>query len=312
MLQELSARLSKIIEKKRLKEKLEQDLYTVEAELRDESARLASLGAQLKKEKVDVEKLEHLSVTALFYSVLGSREQQLERERQELLSAQLLYQKAKKQVAFLEQEKNNLSGQLDKLTGVESEYELLLSEKDNFLRQTNQTVAKELIEFSEQIANLNSELSEITEAITAGRTVILGLEQVIKSLESAGNWGAWDMLGGGLISTAIKHSRIDDARSSVDDVQKNISQFKRELADVRKSVDIQIDIGELASFADFFFDGLIVDWIVQSKIEDSLTQSQKAKSMIIRAVNELESLKMITESKRADLQEKRALLIEHT
>src|SRR5687768_14708376 len=101
MLQELSERFSRIIEQKRLKEKLEHDLRAVEAEWLETSTRLASLEAQLAREKVDVQKLERISLTSLFYSVLGSREQQLEKERQELLSAQLLYQQNKAQVEYL-------------------------------------------------------------------------------------------------------------------------------------------------------------------------------------------------------------------
>jgi hypothetical protein len=156
------------------------------------------------------------------------------------------------------------------------------------------------------------ELKEITEAVAAGNNVLSDLEQAIQSLGSAENWGVWDMLGGGLISDMIKHSHIDDARALVNKVQTNISQFKRELADVRNDVEIQINIGELASFADFFFDGLITDWIVQSKIEDSLAQAQKAKGIIVQAVQQLEHLKTATEATHADLQEKQARLIERT
>jgi len=133
----------------------------------------------LEKEKVDVEKLERTSLTALFYSVLGSREEQLEKERQEFLAAQLHYQQMKRQVGFLQQEQNSLLQRLDKLTGIEAEYEYLLSEKERLLHESNQTGANELLVFSEQIANLTSEVKEITEAITVGNDVIAGLEEVI-------------------------------------------------------------------------------------------------------------------------------------
>jgi chromosome segregation ATPase len=312
MLQELSERLSKIIGQKRFKEKLEQDFRAVEIELLDKSTRLASLGIQLNKEKIDVEKLEHVSLTWLFHTVLGSREQQLEKERQELLSAQLLYQQTKNQVGYLEQEKSRLSNQIEKLADTDSEYELILSEKEKFIQQSNQTIAKDLFEISEKLANLNSELREITEAVTAGNSVIVDLDQAIKSLGSAEGWGIWDMLGGGLITDMIKHSHIDDARNSVNNAQEKISRFKRELADVQKNAEVQINIGELASFADFFFDGLIFDWIVQSKIEDSLAQSSKAKSTIAQTIKELETLKESTQNEFTDMQEKRVLLIEHT
>jgi hypothetical protein len=136
------------------------------------------------------------------------------------------------------------------------------------------------------------------------------LERVIDSLENAEGWGAWDLLGGGLISTAMKHSRIDDARKDIHDVEAMMSRFKRELADVQKSVDLQIDIGEFTSFADYFFDGLIVDWIVQSKIVDSLERSKQARDTIVQVVKDLESLKISSQNKISDLQEKRAALIE--
>jgi hypothetical protein len=312
MLQELGTRLTKVVEQKRLKQKLEQDLHSIEAELQNKSARFASLSTQLEKEKVDVEKLERTTLTALFYSVLGSREEQLEKERQELLSAQLQYQNTKHQVEFLQREKEGLLQQVDQLAGTEAEYESLLSEKELLLRESNRAVTTELLAFAEQIANLNAEGKEITEAIAAGNDVIAGLMQVIESLESAKNWGTWDIFGGGLLSTAVKHSRIDDARNEISDVQAKMSQFRRELADVQKHVDLQIDLGGFESFADFFFDGLIIDWIVQSKIVQSLEQAETAKDRMIELVKELEDLREIMKNRIGEVEEKRTLLIERT
>ncbi|HHV26901.1 MAG TPA: hypothetical protein GXX63_06870 [Tissierellia bacterium] len=37
-------------------------------------------------------------------------------------------------------------------------------------------------------------------------------------------------------------------------------------------MNIDINIGSFETFADYFFDGLIADWMVQSKINDSLTR----------------------------------------
>lgn len=310
MLPELSLRLTQNVEQKRLMQKLEQDLRMVENDLQAASSRLAALEAQLKMDQVDVDHLEQLSLTGLFYSVLGSKEDQLDTKRQELLATQLKYQQTKKQVSFLEQDRSSLVQQLGDLAEVEAEYERLLSKKEEILRKSNQPVAKKLISVSSQIADLNAQLKEITEAITAGKIVLTGMNEIIDCLESAEGWGLWDLLGGGMLSTAVKHSRINDARSSVIDVQNNMILFKRELADVQQKIDLKIDIGELATFADFFFDGLIIDWLVQSKIQASLTQSKKTKKMIVQAIKEIEALKKSTQRQRAAMQEKHALLIE--
>jgi len=312
MLEKLSSRLTEIVEQKRLKKKLEQNLISVQEELQEKSSILESLRMNLEKEKVDVEKLERTSLTALFYSVLGSREQQLEKERQELLSAQLKYQQTKYQVDFLEQEQNSLSQQLGSLANIDSEYLSVLTEKEQLLRQSNQSIANELTDLEVRVATQKSEMKEISEAINAGKTVVSGLEQVIDSLRSAEGWGTWDMLGGGLISTAIKHSRIDEARNGILDVQTKMSLFRRELADVQKTIDLTINIDEFSTFADYFFDDLIFDWIVQSKIVDSLERSVQARELIVKTINHLGDLYKTSSSKLDDLQEKRAELVERT
>lgn len=310
MKQNLNHRIAKIIEQRRLKRKLEQDLRSVENELQVESARLESLSSMLEKEKVDVEKLERTNITALFYSVLGSREQQLEKERQELLATQLSFQQTKHQADFLERERDRILEQLKKLKDVDLEYMSLLSEKEQFLRQSNQNVARELMMLAEQVASLNSELNEIAEAVAAGKEAISSLEQAIDALDGARSWGTWDMLGGGLISTAIKHSRIDDARISIHEVEASMSRFRRELSDVRESIDLQINIEQFESFADYFFDGLIVDWIVQSKIVDSLERCKQGMVGLGKAVAELENLKRGVQGQVRKLTEQRKRLIE--
>lgn len=309
MLTELSARLSETIEQKRLKAKYTGDLRAVEAELREQSARLGTLETQLEKEQVDVRKLERASLSALFHAVLGDREARLEKERQEFLAAQLRYQQTKRQVEFLERERDYLHGRLVKLAAVDTEYEALLSEKEGLLRQADQAAAGELVENAEQIATLTSETKDLSEAVRAGKQVISSLERVLEALESAKSWGALDMLGGGLISTAVKHNRIDEARDGIHDVQTRMSRFQRELADVRARVELDIDIGEFETFADFFFDGLIFDWVVQSRINASLERTRQVHSLIARTLEELAGLESDAVNRLAALQEVRAQII---
>lgn len=310
MLLELSERIAKNMEQRKLKDKLEHELLILYQELDEQSARLVSLGDQLDAENVDVENLERKGITWLFYTVLGSREQQVEKERQELLSAQLKYQQTKHQVEFLERDRNYLVQRLAELTVVEDEYQSLLTEKEDLLHQLDHPVAGKLIESTEQIAKHEAELLEIRQAIEAGKILIADLDRVIDSLDSAQNWGVWDMLGGGLVSSVIKHSRLDDAHKAVYQVQFTLSRFIRELADVQNQVDIQIEISEFERFADLWFDGLIFDWVVQSKISASLEQSKRAKSKITQAVKELEAQNELIQMDVIDLQRKRAIIIE--
>jgi DNA repair exonuclease SbcCD ATPase subunit len=312
MLRDISDRLTQAIERKRLKAKLERNLKQVESDLEAKSTLLNTLERQLQKEQVDVERLERLSLTGLFYSVLGSRDQQVDKERQEMLAAQLKYQQAKRTVDALRADQAHLQQQLGELRGVEDEYTALLARKENLLRESNSQVAAELMRLAEQVANRGAEQREIDEAIAAAQGVQASLEQVIDSLQSAEGWGTWDMLGGGLLSTAVKHARIDDARDAVQDVQAGMDRFTRELADVQRSTDLKIEISGLDIFADYFFDGLIVDWIVQSKIGQSLDQARRAQERITQAADDLRRLRNEVENHVKRLRAQRAALIEQS
>ncbi|UCH59708.1 MAG: hypothetical protein JSV61_16035 [Anaerolineales bacterium] len=312
MLEDFSTRLLNIQEKRKLKARLGRKLVQIQKEFLDESKRLTALESELSKEKADIENFERLSLTAMFYSVLGSREEQLEKERQELLSAQIKYQKAKFLVASLESERDHVTQQLQELQGLEAEYERLLNEKEAYIHTANQKLASELVMIAEQMANLNAETKELEEAIRAGSTVDRGLQKVISALESAHGWGVWDMIGGGLISTAIKHGKVDEARQAVHEVQAQINQFKRELIDVRQSASLEVEITAFESFADYFFDGLIIDWIVQSKISKSLEQAKQTRSKVATTLQQLNDLKEQALKRARSLQDKRLAILENS
>lgn len=310
MLSDISGRLTQVIEMKRRKEKLERDLARLDARLVEKSTQAVELDQQLKKEQVDVERLERLSITGLFYALLGSKEEQVEKERQELLAAQLKYQNARREAETLRAEKDALERELTVLSGVDREYAALLAEKENLLRREDPQKAAQLLRLSEEIAGAKSQQREIDEAVAAAKAVIGSLEQVIKSLESAEGWGTWDMLGGGFLVTAAKHSRIDEARDGVQDAQSKLARFQRELADVQRSADIHIDISALDAFADFFFDGLLMDWIVQSKIANSLERTREANAKVKQALTSLRRARESAVRQVERLAEQRRSLIE--
>ncbi len=289
MIELLNERLTEVREKIRYKQKLEKDLLQIRDLLADERVKYANLKKQLHKEGRDVKKLEGLSLSGLFLSILGSKEAQLENERQEYLAAKLKYDECKSEVDTLEGEERNATAQLESLAALDDDYRELLGEKEAVILSDEGNQARLLLELSEDLGELKANQKELQEAIEAGNHALALLQKVQDSLGSAQGWGVWDMLGGGLIVTAVKHSRIDDARQHVHSAQQALHSFVRELKDVNPHLlnDITIDIGGFATFADYFFDGLIADWIVQSRINDSL---DNVSNMLKKVDNTLRSL----------------------
>ncbi len=117
---------------------------------------------------------------------------------------------------------------------------------------------------------------ERQEAIDAGNKALSSLYSARKHLDSAKNWGIMDMIGGGLISTMIKRSKMDDAKSDMEQAKFDLMVFSNELRDVSSQFDLDIDTDDFLSFADFFFDNFFVDMMVQEKINNARYQVDDA------------------------------------
>lgn len=111
---------------------------------------------------------------------------------------------------------------------------------------------------------------EMSEAIRAGEEVLNALDELLDKLKSSKNWGWVDILGGSFITSLIKRSKISDANSLALSAQAKLRRFQDELEDVEDQVDFRVDVSELLTFGDIFFDNAIFDIMVQSKIGDSI------------------------------------------
>jgi len=243
----------------------------------------------LDKEDIDVEKLENKSLAHVFYSILGSMDDHVEKERREALSARLKYDQALRDLENVQYEITKLDLECADYNTCEYDYNRLYAEKKETLMKEGET-ARKLMDFKEQLNRSNNNRKEISEALAAGRNVIDSLENAQNSLNSAEGWGVWDMLGGGLISDLAKHSHIDDAKSEAEHSQTLLRRFKTELADVKINTEIQIETDGFAKFADFFFDGLIADWFMQSKIHNSQESVSQVKNQVFGVIHKLNQL----------------------
>lgn len=229
-------------------------------------------------------------------------------ERQEFLAAKLKYDQCNYSVSALEGELDDLKTKIAAFGDLDSQCKSILDMKEKVISEAQDDKAKRLTDFSEELADATSDIRELQEAIDAGNAVLNGLQGVIASLKSAKNWGTWDMLGGGLIATAVKHSRIDDARASAHRAQQLLRRFQRELADVDSRSDI--DIGSFATFADYFFDELIVDWVVQSRIGRSLDSATHVADQVRNTLRDLQENHAYVQEKADNISQKRRMLIE--
>lgn len=124
---------------------------------------------------------------------------------------------------------------------------------------------------------------ERQEAIFAGMRAKSSLTNALNALNSARGWGIYDILGGGVISTFIKHSKMDDASDYLEEAQRDLQIFNKELSDIKGLDGINLSTNDVWGVSDWLFDSFFTDWIVQGRINE-------AREQIRRAIDQVDSI----------------------
>ena len=282
-------------------------------ELRHQRDALAQSVSQLEKSKLseqkDVDRLEGRSLAAFFYNVIGKMDEKLDAERREAYAARVKYDAAARELAGVEADLRSCESELASLRGCEQRYEAVLQQKADALKASGGANAEQILQIEEKIAALEVRKKELKEAISAGTAAFRTSEQVMDNLDSAEGWGAWDIMGGGLIADIAKHSDLDEAQEKVEQLQGQLRKFKTELADVTINADMQVSIDGFLRFADYFFDGQFTDWAVMDEIDNAQQKVKNTQNQISSMISQLQQMLEDADAQQAELKEQMDALV---
>lgn len=108
------------------------------------------------------------------------------------------------------------------------------------------------------------------------------LIEAYDQLASAGRWGIADMLGGNLITGLVKHGRIGGAQERLNRAKPVLDRLESLMRSMCLQTRVEGGPGEFAILVDFFFDGLIADIYVQSRVRDLQAQVERAITELTR------------------------------
>ena len=276
----------------------------------ERQAKVDETAQSFRKEQDDVDKLEKGGVHAFLLTLIGHKEERLDKERREALAAKLQYDQARSDLEYLENKLNGLIRERDGLRDAPEQLEALWTEKAELVKTMGGQTGARLVELDRQLSDVTHQQKELEEALSAGENAKRLLGQVQDDLDSARSWGTWDMLGGGLIATMAKHDRLDSAQSSIRAAQRALSDFRTELADVSQLQVPNIQIGEFATFADYFFDGIFSDWYVQSSIKKAQEGVSEVRMKLTAALRDLEAASQDLNDQQASLKREREKLLD--
>lgn len=284
--------MEKIIELKEkiiLKEKYERQIVDIEKDIALINQEVEKLKQQYTKEQKDVDVLEKISFKSLFLALTGDKKLQLSKEKQEAAKAQFRFLSKQKELDNLYEEKLTITTKLEEIYKCEREYESLLENKIKDLINNDCEQGVVFKEMLDDISKHKRQIKEYDEAISAGESVEREIKNIVSVLKSAENWGTFDLFGGGLISSSIKLSKIEEVQNKLIVLKRKMKIFNRELSDISMNIDVSLNISNLETFGDIWFDGFLFDLNSLSKIQEALSNANKYKVSINNYLRKIKS-----------------------
>ena len=298
---ELQRLQSEIMEKQRTDAKLS-DLFLQQSDLEKRTDELEKI---MRKEQDDVDRLNGRSLTAFFYRATGKMGEKLTKEEAEAYAEAVKYDAAKNELQAVNNDIEYCQRRLSELQDCEQQYEKVLKEKTEQIKQSGVPEAGRIMQIENEIAFLENQQKEIQEAINAGNQAFYIAQKILEDLDSAKNWSTFDLMGGGLIADMAKYDKLNKVQDQIQDLQNALRGFRTELADVteRISGNLYVEIGDFLHFADYFFDGLFTDWMVYDKINDSRNRTMQTSDQIQKILGQLNEMDNDLCSKKDNLKE---------
>jgi DNA repair exonuclease SbcCD ATPase subunit len=273
---------------------------------------LARLRARHESEAQDVERLEGFGLTAVLAAVRGTRTGSLDRERAEEVAARYAMQTATARLQALEGRREEVDRRLARLGDTAARREAAVQAHVEALRAGASPHAAGLEAVLDELAEAGAEATELDQAHEAGIRAAAALDAALGELSSADSWSAYDTwFGGGLVSSAIKHNRLDDAGRLIARAQEALLDLARELQDVEKVTDLRADLGisPTTRAFDVWFDNVVSDLSVRSSIKDSQARVQDAAASVREAMQRLVVRRATLDQRVADLRARRDALL---
>ena len=263
------------------------------------------------REHQDVERMERVSLSSVWASLRGTKEEALRREKAEAQAALLKLQEAERQLEEVQEEIRQRYDRLRETEGCEDRYEALLREKEQAYRAKDPALAAGLAELERRKLELTARRRELQEARDAGAQALDCLQSALSSLDSAAGWSTWDLLGGGLVSDMMKYSHMDDAQCRMESAQSALRRYQAELADVAVSVSFELQPDGFTRTMDIFFDNIFSDWAVRDRIGQSQDQLARIEGKVSWMQGSLETELAETETALDALEQDWKTLVEN-
>ncbi len=86
-----------------------------------------------------------------------------------------------------------------------------------------------------------------------------------------------------------RRSSIERARNLTFQVKHYLNLFDKELKDIGRRLEMQIDTSSFANFSDFFFNNIITDWILNQQLVTAIGAADNARNYVNEMLIDLQA-----------------------
>jgi len=270
-------------------DKVEAQLKHTTKELEDAYEEEQVVNKKLDKELRDVERMEGFSTKSIFYKILGSKEEQIEKERQEYLEVTLQSEDLGNEIKLLEYEVNLLQAKIGSRENLEAQLEGLKIKREEEIISKDPILRKKLLDLSEALELQYQLKQELQEAIEQGTIAHNFLNQIIQQLSQVRNWGQWPANRQRTMRSSMqRRNAIDRARNLTYQAKHHLKLFDNELRDVGQRFEMEIDTSAFNKFSDFFFNNIITDWIMNQQVTTAIGSASSVGQYVADLVQDLQ------------------------
>ena len=128
--------------------------------------------------------------------------------------------------------------------------------------------------------NEEIKIQKIKETLETGQVALEILKQAQIKLDSVKSWITLDGFGGSLLISIVKHSKMEEALQVLEEAKKNVRRFQLQLKTIELPMSVKKDVGIFVSFATFFLDGTVENYLIKERVNDVTEQLDDAVEMI--------------------------------
>jgi len=288
----------------------------IEIHLNGLKARLKQLESELTHCHIELDELENFlqeeelsTIAKLFNKILGSQQQNQERDRQNYLQTYLRCEGCEILIAEKEFEISVLENKLTSYVGVEDMYDKLLNEKKQQLKYRHKDLVNDIVLLETAMRHQSYLLKEIDEAMVIG----LELEKTLIFLYDALvdictiDFFESNEIRKGKTGYNVSFQKINEAKNlqqSVQIISRLCDKFVDALHDISERFDLDYKpfTPRISRFLEQFYDGFISDWIRHSELKICLNHIDTTLAKVRRIIGML----------RKDHKQAVSLLEDHT